>query len=202
MTRDELRALRRPLSLLAVIAIAAVGGAQVLWHHVDAAEQRLRQESRRAQEALMRLQSSGREREIIVQNLGAYRSLERAGFVAPEQRLNWVTGLRNANQAAGLFGIEYHIGAQRNYRGAQHLNVPQLEVLESPMRLKVGLLHEEDLMRLFGALEDQHLGLYLLEECTVKRAPAARALRYQPQLEAECQMTWLTANARTAGARP
>jgi hypothetical protein len=201
MNRSEVLALRKPLALLAAIVIAAGAALHFLWQRVEDAEQRLRQENGRAREAQLRLQLSGREREMIVQHLDAYRALERAGFVAPEQRINWVTGLRNANQAAGLFGIEYQIGAQRTYRAAPQLDVPQLEVLESTMRLKAALLHEEDLMRLLGALEEQHLGLFLLEECTVKRLPVASGLRYQPQLDADCRMAWLTAHARAAGPR-
>jgi hypothetical protein len=201
VTRDEVVALRKPLLLLAALLVAAAGTIHVVWQRVDVAQQRLRQEGARTRDAQMRLQLSGSEREVIVQNLDAYRELERAGFVAPEQRINWVTGLRDANQAAGLFGIDYQIGAQRIYRGSQQLNAPQLEVLESPMRLKVGLLHEEDLMRLFDALETQHLGLYVLEECTLRRLPTSGALRYQPQIDADCQMAWLTAHARDTGTR-
>lgn len=201
MSRDELQALRKPLMMLAAALIAAAGALHFIWQRVDDAQQRLQRESARTREAQARLQQSGREREVIVQNLEAYRRLERAGFVAPEQRINWVTGLRNANRAAALFGIDYQIGAQRAYHGAPQLNAPQLEVLESPMRLKAGLLHEEDLLQLFAALEEQNLGLYLLDECTVKRLPAASTLRDQPYLDADCQMAWLTANARGAGVR-
>lgn len=201
MNRDGARALRRPLALLAAIVVAATGALQFMWQRVDQAEQRLLREHARTREAQTRLQLSGRERDMIVQHLDAYRALERAGFVAPEQRVNWVTGLRNANRDAGLFGIDYQIGAQRAYRAAQQLNAPQLEVLESPMRLKAGLLHEEDLIRLFDALHAQNLGLFLLDECTLKRLPHAAGLRHQPHLEADCQMAWLTAHARDAGGR-
>jgi len=201
MSREDMQALRKPLLVLALVLLAAAGALHFMWQRIDVAQQRLQRESARTRDAHTRLQLSGREREIIVQNLPAYRDLERSGFVAPEQRINWITGLRDANQAAGLFGIEYQIGAQRIYRGAQQLNAPQIEVLESPMRLKAGLLHEEDLVRLLAALEAQHLGLYLLDECTMKRLPAAAALRHQPHLDADCQMAWLTAHAREPGAR-
>lgn len=193
-------ALRKPLLLLAVLVAVSAAALHYMGSRVDEAGQRLRQETARMREAQMRLQLSGRERELIVQHLDRYRALERSGFVAPEQRINWVTGLRDANRAAGLFGIEYQIGAQRPYRAAEALDAPQLEVLESPMRLKAALLHEEDLMRLIAALEAQHLGLFLLEECTLRRLPVAGGLRYEPHLDAECQMAWLTAHPRAAGA--
>lgn len=193
-------ALRKPLLLLGILIAASAAALHYMGSRVDEAGQRLRQETARMREAQLRLQLSGREREIIVQHLDGYRALERSGFVAPEQRINWVTGLRDANRAAALFGIEYQIGAQRSYRAAQALDAPQLEVLESPMRLKAGLLHEEDLMRLIAALEAQHLGLFLLEECTLRRLPVAGGLHYQPHLDAECQMAWLTAHPRASGA--
>ncbi len=201
MTREDFSALRAPLWLLAATVFAGAAAFHYTLQRVTAAEHRLQQENMRLREAQARLQLSGREREIIVQHRDAYRALERGGFVAPEQRINWVSGLRHASASAGSFGIEYQIGAQRAYRGAPQLNVPQLDVFESAMQLKTGFLHEEDLMRLIDALAEQKLGLFLLQECSMKRLTGVAALRFQPQIDAECHMVWLTAHPKEDGAR-
>lgn len=198
MSRDDVRILRNPLLLFAVLLVLGAVGFHVMQHRLDDAHRRLGQAQNAMREAQMRVQLSGQEREIIVQYLDRYRRLEQAGFIAPEQRINWVSGLRTANQAADLFGIEYQIGAQRPYRASRELNAPQLVVLESPMRLKTALLHEEDLMRLVGALAEQRLGLFVLEQCIMRRIPGRSGLRYQPQLDAECELSWLTAHPKEA----
>lgn len=200
MNAGSLRPLRGAVLLLAALLAVGAGLLQLMWARIGDAQQRLAREIAHSRAAQAQLQSSGEEREIIVRHLAAYRELERSGFMAPEQRIHWVTGLREANEAAGLFGIEYQIGAQRAHQAAQHLGAPLIEVLESPMRIKAGLLHEEDLVRLIRRLEAQNLGLFLLEACTLKRLATAPALAYQVHLEADCHMTWLTAHARKAGA--
>ena len=48
--------------------------------------------------------------------LDGFRQLERTGFVGEEQRINWLDGLRLANQQADLFGVDYQIGTQKPYR--------------------------------------------------------------------------------------
>jgi len=201
MSRDDVRALRKPLLLFIVLLTLAAVGIHAMQQPLNDADRRLRQAQTAMRDAQIRVQLSGQEREIIARHLDRYRRLEQAGFIAPEQRINWVSGLRTANQAAGLFGIEYQIGAQRPYRGSSELNAPQLVVLESPMRLKATLLHEEDLMRLVDALAEQRLGLFVLEQCAMKRISGRTGLRYQPQLDAECELSWLTAHPREAEVR-
>jgi hypothetical protein len=201
MSRDDLRALRKPLLLVIVLLALTAAGYPLMQQRLNDAHRRLQQAQTAMRDAQLRVQLSGQEREVITRHLERYRRLEQAGFIAPEQRINWVSGLRTANQAADLFGIEYQIDAQRPYHGSQRLDAPQLAVLESPMRLKAALLHEEDLMRLIDALAEQRLGLFVLGQCTVKRIPGRGRLHYQPQLEAECELSWLTAHPKDTQVR-
>ncbi|MNC90938.1 hypothetical protein D3C83_70990 [compost metagenome] len=61
------------------------------------------------------------------------------------------------------------------------------------MKLRFRLLHEEDLMRFFHALAQAGAGVFSIDECTLKRVDTSGAIRYQPNLAAECELSWITA---------
>ena len=67
-------------------------------------------------QARLRIQNADAEKEMITRYAGAYQELARIGFAGEEQRINWLDGLRSANEQARTFGVEYDIGAQRPYR--------------------------------------------------------------------------------------
>jgi hypothetical protein len=193
MTRADLQALRNPLLVLAATLLAS---ATLLWYTdllLAQAHQQLARAQAQLKEARMRLQRSGDEREIIVRYLDAFQRLERAGFVGEEARINWLDGLRLANQQAGLFGVDYQIGIQRPYPYAADLDPGQIALNHSPMRLRFRLLHEEDLVHFFSLLARQDVGLFTVDQCLLRRIETGGTTRYQPNLSAECELSWITA---------
>jgi hypothetical protein len=128
-----------------------------------------------------------------VRYLDRYRQLERAGFIGEEQRINWLDGLRVANQQADLFGVEYQIESQKAYPYAGELNPGQVAISQSPMRLRFRLLHEDDLGRFFGSLARQGGGYFTVDRCHLRRVETGGVIRYQPNINADCELSWLTA---------
>jgi hypothetical protein len=159
------------------------------------ARQQLTQQQNQLKEARLRLQKSGDEKDIILRYLDTYRQMERAGFIGEEQRINWLDGLRLANQQADLFGVDYQIGVQRAYPYAAELNPGQLSLNQSQMKLRFRLLHEEDLLRFFTALAGQGAGIFTVDQCNLRRIDTRGVLRYQPNIVAECDLSWITARA-------
>jgi hypothetical protein len=152
VTGAEIRALRTPLVLLLVAVIAGAAAVSYTSGLLESAATELAQQQTRLREAVSRLQKSGEEREIIVRHLEGYRQLQRTGFIGDEQRINWLDGLRLANQQTELFGVDYQINAQRPYPHAGEFDPGRLALYQSVMRLRFRLLHEEDLTRFFNAL--------------------------------------------------
>jgi hypothetical protein len=192
MTQADLQALRNPL--LALIAVALIGAASVYYSErmMLVARQQLVQQQAQLKDARTRLQKSGDEREIIIRYLDRYRQMERLGYIGDEQRINWLDGLRLANRQADLFGVEYQIGAQRSYAYAADFNPGQLALNQSVMRLRFRLLHEEDLLRFFDALARQGTGLFTIDQCMLRRINTGGIIRYQPNVTAECDLSWIT----------
>jgi len=198
MSAADLRAIRNPLILL--IAVLAIGAEAISYlnQSVAASKQELSRQNSQMRDARTRLQKSGEEKEVIVRYLGSYQYLQKVGFVGDEQRLNWLEGLRLSNQQAQLFGINYQISAQQAYPYAAELDPGQLTLHQSEMKLSFNLLHEGDLMRFLSSLARQGAGFFSVKECKLERVTTG-AIRFQPNLRADCSLDWITLSAPPTG---
>ena len=199
MNQADLKAIRNPS--LALLAVAALAAAAV--YYTDrlaySARQQLTQQQTQLREARTRLQKSGDEKEVIVRYLGTFQQLQKRGFVGEEQRINWLDGLRLTNQQADLFGVDYDISSQKPYPYAADLNPGDIRLNQSLMKLRFRLLHEEDLMRFLNTLSRQGAGIYTVDQCSMKRLDIGAAIRYQPNINAECELAWITAKVAAQG---
>lgn len=144
-------------------------------------------------EAQQRYHLAGEEVELIRRYLPEYRQLQVRGFVGPEQRVNWIEGLRVANQRAGLFGVNYQLSAQAPFPHVSQTNPMSRQLRHSQMRLSFGLMHEGELMRLFRALEAQRPGVFALTGCSLDRGPnSGNPVPREANISAECHISWLT----------
>lgn len=202
MTRTQ-PTLALPLLVLVGVLIAAVGAVKFTRDKTASAQQKLSAQQTQLRDAQTRVQKSGTEKELIIRYLPEYRQLSAAGFVGEERRITWLDALRVANQTGDLFGVDYDISPRRPYPLAQTLTPGHLNVMQSMMKLRLQMLHEEDLPRFFALLSKQNAGLFMVDQCTVRRTASTSTLRFQPYLAAECQLSWITAQpSETTGNKP
>ncbi len=180
------------LMLLAVI-VATAWAIKFSSDQSGAAQRKLTAQQALLREAQSRVQKSGAEKELIARYLPDYQKLGALGFVGEEQRINWLDALRNANQISALFGINYDIAVRQAYTHAALLAPGQMNVMQSVMKLRVSLLHEEDLPRFLDVLAAQKVGVFLVDQCTLRRTASIQFARFQPNMNAECQLAWITA---------
>lgn len=195
MNQADLQALRNPLLVLAIVALLGALAVYYSGRLMVAARQQLAQQQAQLKEARTRLQRSGDEKDIIVRFIGAFRELERTGFVGEEQRINWLDGLRLANQQTDLFGVDYQIGTQRPYVFASEFVPGPLALNQSVMRVRFRLLHEGDLERFFDSLARQGTGIFTVDQCMLRRIDNRGVIRYQPNINADCELSWITVRA-------
>lgn len=201
MTQADLQALKNPLLVLLAVLVAAAATIYFTDQLRVSARRQLAQQQSQLKEARTRLQKSGDEKDIIIRYLEGFRRLQLSGFIGEEQRINWLDGLRLTNQQADLFGVDYQIGAQKPYPYAAEFNPGQLELNQSLMRLRFRLLHEEDMMRFFSILARQNAGIFTVDQCDMRRIDTGGVIRYQPNVTAECELSWITAKVAAAGER-
>lgn len=189
--RDDLRQLRGPLALAAVLlaagAVCLVGSG----HYVDEAK-KIQDATRlsrvAAQERVLRVSEEERE---IRNNLVFYEQMRERGMVSEQNRIEWIETIAKIKRNRKLFEIKYRIEAQRgfDYAGISATGAGDFTV--SRMKLDMLLLHENDLLDFLADLQVARKGYVSVRQCTVTRidreAPSAPTA-LQPRLRAECQV--------------
>jgi len=201
MNAAELKALQTPLIILTIVIGLGTGLIYQLDQALTVTKRELAQHQAQMREARTRLQKSGEEKDVIVRYLPNYEYLQRIGFVGDEQRLNWLEGLRLSNQQAQLFGVQYQIGSQQPYPYGAELNPGQLTMHQSVMKLSFQLLHEGDLMSFLTALGKQGSGFFSVNQCKLERLATGGSIRFQPNLRADCEISWITLRPPSSGER-
>ena len=186
------RRLSVPLGVLLAAAAASALLLTATGNALEAARERQQRQRNVLQAETQRVNKAADEKALIERYRDAYADLQRQGFIGSEQRINWVDALRNANLSLNLFGIDYSIGAQQPY-AEQAQSSGALQLRESPMRLGLKLLHEEDLLRFFDYLTAQQVGVLHPRRCTLQRMDGSGAPAIAPNIEATCEVAWITA---------
>lgn len=189
---QDLPALARPMALLLVALLVSVMFIRYSNRTVDEAAQRRDAQLRILNDTRMRVSKSGQERDQIQKFLPIYYQLEKEGIVGEERRLDWIDALRVANTHADLYGVQYEIAVQQPFTRKDLLGAPDLDVRHSLMKLRFGLLHEEDLPRFLGALAAQGVGSFMVNQCILTRARVPEKPVNVPTLQADCELSWIT----------
>ena len=200
LTLKDFASMRLPVAVfVASIILSAV---MIKFSSVQnkAAETQRRSQAAALKEARDRYQRSGEEREVILRYLPAYRKLQSEGLIGAEQRIEWIEALRAANKQAGLFGVTYQLEARKPFNLTGQGNPASQFLHQSQMKLSFGLVHEGDLMRFLGMLATQQSGMFFIRSCIIDRpvridTPAPR----QPNLNAQCELSWLTIDPEKTG---
>ena len=188
----DLEALKKPLLMLLAVIMIGSGTIYFTRHLLQEAAHAFDQQHQQLQAAHTRMQKSGEVKATILHYIDSYRYLQQLGFVGDEQRIDWIDGLRNTNQQMQLFGIKYQISAQQPYPYANEIDPGQLALHQSVMKISLGLLHEGDLMEFLSALAKKNAGVFSVNQCLVTRADTGGSIRYQPNLNADCELSWIT----------
>jgi hypothetical protein len=193
MTPQDRRKLQWPIIGL-VLAIMIVG---LLVTYADQYrtenELALQTQQNLLNQARQKFQSSGIEKESIIQYLPIYNKLLASGFVGEERRIEWIEALRQIHAQHKLFSIDYSIGLQEGYNPSFLPNLGNFKLKRSVMNLKLDMLHEGDLLALLDGLHEQTTP-FIVRECEIKRPVGAvvNAKNIVSNMQANCEIDWLT----------
>jgi hypothetical protein len=193
MTPQDRRKLQWPIIGL-VLAIMIVG---LLVTYADQYREEnelaLQTQQNLLNQARQKFQSSGIEKESIIQYLPIYNKLLASGFVGEERRIEWIEALRQIHAQHKLFSIDYSIGLQESYNPSFLPNLGNFKLKRSVMNLKLDMLHEGDLLALLDGLHEQTTP-FIVRECEIKRPVGAvvNAKNMVSNMQANCEIDWLT----------
>jgi hypothetical protein len=144
-------------------------------------------------QAKQKFQSSGLEKDTIMQYLPIYNELLASGFIGEERRIEWIENLRQIHAQHKLFSIDYSIGLQENYKPSFLPNLGNFRLNRSVMSLKLDMLHEGDILALLDGLNEQTTP-FIVRDCEIQRPIGAvvNAKNVAANMQANCEIDWLT----------
>lgn len=180
------------LTLVVALAVALALGFGSLWN----VEREKRDEAntrRLLAEARAKVDLAKRESEDLRASAQIFEDLTRRGMMQEERRLEFLERVDQLKAEYRLTGLEYEILPQRPLPLAGNRAFNAVEVLASPMTIKVQALHEGELIGFIDALSRPDRGFHFVESCTMRRpASSGDPLRAQGGIQAECALEWIS----------
>lgn len=196
-----LATLRRP-AILQLLACAVLGATAVF-----AGASLLERERRANRQALdelgdirLRLARIEAEAVDIPGHAERYRQMIANGHLGPERRLEWIERIAAIKAERRLLDLRYEFSAQKALDATAApvgASASGFEFMSSTMKLRMDLLHEDDLL---GFLDDLASGVSALlraRACTLERLAAEPGGGTAAQLRADCTIDWITLKEKT-----
>lgn len=177
--------------------VLALAGAAALFSYTTAYEQRAQQQLKQAQGRLIEARNQLATAQSDLENMTTFQSeydtLVARKVIGSEQRLDWIEGLESLRAQKLVPEFKYTIAPQKPYVPNPPLNGGNFALNLSTMNLHIELLHEEQLLHLFAAMDAQLPGWFLLDHCSLTRNAPGSA-----PLAADCAGGWFTMQNRSA----
>lgn len=189
LTQRDLRKLLLPL--LATLALWGAAGILAWWSHTET--RGAAQERDRATEGKTRIEARLRQfrsEEIDLRERSLlFKRLQDAGILGEERRLDWMEQLRATQRDLRLPGLQYEFAAQAPLNQTAASGYAWFN---SPLRLRMRLLHEGDLLSTVERIQREAHALVIVRTCRLASPTGEHKESFAP-LNADCDMDWLTA---------
>jgi hypothetical protein len=196
-TREEMQKLALPL----LLALALLGvGIALTWGGNAALASANRQfaaaeaERKQAAERLARISEEERE---VKEKLDVYKQLKSLNILGEEQRLEWADAIQRIRMQRELLDLSYRVDRQRLLVSAPG-KPANVDFHASTMRVQLGLLHEDDLLRFLADLRDSGNAYYSVKRCTLTRMGPGSGAQISPRLRGDCEIDLVTIIDRAA----
>lgn len=170
---------------------AAVYGARQFEQKVKVAHLKVKNERNDVRGKLARAQDEEKElRAKIVR----HQQMTSMGIIGQEHRLDWVERIHQIKQERKLIDLQYELAPQKQVDAAiVPADGPGFEVMASPMKLQLQLLHENDLLNFFDDVRSNTQAYVRPRQCSLQRLPPqAKEQPNSALLKADCYLDWIT----------
>lgn len=193
---QDLAHLRWSLAVLVVALAATVAVVLVSLRMVGQAEATQRQLAMQESNIRGRIIRAREEEQDIRARIARYQQLRDRGIIGLEERLDWVEQIARIRNGRRLLDVQYELSPQRPIEDSVLPGgavAGSHEIMASTMKLRMPLLHEDDLLGFLSDLNRAVHASLLVRDCTVERVATVAAERGLPaQLRADCTIDWIT----------
>ena len=177
------------LAIALAIAGGLVGASYHFWESRETAFKRADVQRRAAESEYRKLDEL---EQMVVTYYPIFQDLERDGVIGDERRLKWTEALKDADGTLKLPNLTYSIDTQDRFKAEFPLAEGAYKLFASEMTLQLGLLHGEDLFRLFDKLAEDADGLFTVDYCSVSRRRDKPGNWQDTHLTSTCKLYWYT----------
>jgi hypothetical protein len=127
-----------------------------------------------------------------------YSDYKNNGLIGPERRLSWIETLESVNEVMKLPKLTYELLPQEKFDRPRLSVDRNVEVNSTPMKLRVDLMHEEDILALFEGIEGGIDNLFTIDQCSLQRngKVVSPVSTKGVNLSSVCLMRWITVNVK------
>jgi hypothetical protein len=189
-TMQDFAEIRTSLLIFVLLVVAGAATVAVSFYLDRQMRNTHRQAAIQRSEIQAKLSRAQEEEKEIRIKLNRYGELVSRGYIGNENRLDWIDRIRAIKTARQLLDIEYELAPQQRLSESA---AGDYELMTSNMRLRMQLLHEEDLTGFLSDLRTTVTAYLRVNGCSVERLPPmdhehAAAAR----LKADCTIDWIT----------
>ena len=190
----DLKRLQWNIALLIFLALAGAGIVLASIKFREVADKALKEATASQSEIKSKLARANDEESELREKIIRYNAMDQHGILGEEHRLDWIEQIRKVKENRKLLDIQYELAPQKPIDAKI---VPPagngFEVLSSPMKLELPLLHEMDLLNFLNDLNANVQAYLRLRNCSIERIPGQAAAKGPTaQLKAACELDWIT----------
>jgi hypothetical protein len=188
-TRETITMLRIPLLVLLFTLLVAAAAVFASLQYRESQSLVFNSANASLVQARSKLATSQMEEKNLRAYGDNFRVLVKRGLFSEQKRLDWFENLKRLSLEHYLISLEYDLAPQRSLTAATP-PAPNIELLASPLKLKIIAAHEEDLFHFLNAMRKLPQGFYAVDACNIKRVETNS--RSDLSISADCNMEWLT----------
>ncbi len=183
--------LRRPLIIFSLLIVFSLvfyfGGLQ----YKNIANEKFNSAKNSLSSSHSKLKVLSSEMKLVDEYLDEYKTLVNEAFIGEERRLSWIESMKAANKEIKLPKFDYSISAQSNFKRPGITQNKAVASLSSAMKLDLGLLHEEDLFKVFELLDENVQSYFTIEGCKLSQGRNKELKIDKSNLTANCVVSWV-----------
>lgn len=196
-TRETITLLRIPLLVLLFTLLVAAAAVFASLQYRESQSLVYNSANASLVQARSKLMTSQTEEKNLRAFGDNFRVLVKRGLFSEQKRLDWFENLKRLSLEHHLISLEYDLAPQRSLTAATP-PAPNIDVLASPLKLRIIAAHEEDLFRFLNAMRTLPQGFYAVDACNIKRTETNS--RADLSISADCTMEWLAFKSKKLSA--
>ncbi len=194
MNRDDIdwTILRTPLIIFCIVLAISIFIIVSSYFYLEVANEQFQSNNSKFRNISKKYLQVDEEEEFIQEYYPQFVDIYRAGLLGKEKRLDWIEAMQNVSENLEIPSLRYEIASQEIYPNDMGISTGKYQIYQSPMTLKMDMIHELDLIRFIDRVDRQAVGYFTISQCTIERNNMEiDSEELNKNISADCRFNWL-----------